>query len=283
MIDAKELPKLLEFIGAKDAETFEDVQKSVQENYIHKSDLKDNPEVKKLTQSVIGRASRKALDNIASGFSEAGIDFNKTEYEGKDVEEVTGSSVKKIVSHFQSKIQELETLAGKGNDEKVKELETTVTKYNQKIKEQGDLLKSLNEKYETESAKWQKDLKQKDLQVKLDRTFETIKWRSDADELKKKGFFAELNENFKFDLDETGNLEGFSLKTGERVQNPKVNGKFLTVPELLENFGKEKKIWAENPATPNRTGLFTPQKQENTPDSTTIVGGRQRTMASRRG
>lgn len=178
-----------------------------------------------------------------------GEDLTTEETEGKELPKIIDSVVPKFKKKIEDLTLEIESVKksiGEPN-EKIKELETErdswKTKYVEEKNTKAGLAKDFDAfklQAETKEKNLLKDFKVKD---KIEKEF---KWSSDADILRKEGYFKKFNEKYKIELDETGEPIPVD-QSGNRIPHPKRANDFMTLMELHQKEATELKVWEVNP------------------------------------
>jgi len=243
---AIEQKELLEYLGIDSVENLEDFRSKFEPVYVRKNSVKDD---KELHQSVVGKVIKAATQTIVQDLKSSGIEFEDGEVkEMKEIpiEQVFSKGMAKLKNHFASKIAELETKAGNGNDEKVKEVTTKFEKLQAKHDQEKALWEQTKGLFEQEKSGWVNEKKNIKLSSKVGDAFKSIKWKTGVSEIEKKGFLSLVNEKYKIDLDEKDELF-IADSQGQRIKHPKKNGEFKNINEVLEEEGKAANVWEGNP------------------------------------
>ena len=242
-IDQKEV---LEYLGIKDApENLEAFRKSFDASYIKKS-----PDVIKQDEELYGKLLGEKIGGVSTklrrGLKQIGIELSDPDVKDKKIEEIIEMGLKKASEHFGGKITELEGQVGKGNDEKVTELQKQLEKIQGKYTDLKGLHDNTMQEYETSKATWATEKKGIKKQVQFGEAIKGIKWKSGITDIEKKGFFATFDEEHTVDLDDKDTPEVFD-KSGKRIASGKESGKFVSLSEALENHGRKTGLWETNP------------------------------------
>lgn len=243
---AIEQKELFEYLGIKEMpETIDAFRKSFDQSYIKKS-----PEVIKQDEDLYPKLLAERTGSIETKFrrrlKDLGVDLPKTETADMKAEEVIELGMKKLETVYSGKISELESQAGKGNDEKVNELKTQLEKAQTKYGDTKGLLESVTKEYELFKAEADSKIKGVKRQVKFGDAVKSIKWKSGTDDLKKKGFFAAFDEEHIVDIGDDDEVIVMD-RNKKRLQSAKESGKFISLEEQLENFGRKLDVWETNP------------------------------------
>jgi len=131
---AIEIKELADYLGLKKVpEKLEDFTAEFEPAYIRKDKL---PEDKELLGTLfapkIGKMAGAAQTSVISELKKFGVEVTKDELKELPLEKLVEYGLQKAGNHFTAKITELESKAGTGGDEKVKEWETKFTKLQNK-------------------------------------------------------------------------------------------------------------------------------------------------------
>lgn len=178
-----------------------------------------------------------------------GEDLTEEETDKKELSKIIDSLAPKFKKKFEDLNIEIESVKKSISEpnEKIKELETErdsfKTKYSEEKKAREGALKEYNDfklQAETTQKNFVRDLKVKE---KIEKEF---KWSSDADKLRKDGYFKNFYEKYKVELDETGEPIPVDLN-GNRIPHHKTAGAFMSLMELHQKEATELKVWEVNP------------------------------------
>ena len=196
--------------------------------------FKDPALLSEFTGKTLGKITNRSLNVVKAN----GIELAKEEIEGKDIEDIFSVSLKKQADSFQAKIKELEENSTKGNDEKVKELETKYTTVVGKLKDYESLIKQKEQEFTAKETEFGTKLKGANLNFAKTQLWGSASFAPGTDQLKIKGFRADFDERFVIDLDENNN-PFIKNKEGKQIPNPNKHSEFLTPQDVL-NMEMEK-------------------------------------------
>lgn len=220
-----------------------DLKKSFEETYTHKKNV-DPDVVASITGQMAGKTTT-ALKKTAKAF---GVEIEKAEIEGKKLEEVSELFINRLGEKFGREIEDLKTKGGQGSEERIKELEAQANSFKLKYSEEKEAKDKLSQLLEEEKSNGQKSLLEyKRTERYNDHKSKSMKWASDVDDLKKRGFWSTFEEKYKPEYSDDDKDVIPVDKNGKRIPHPVTTGKFLSFPELMEKEGVENKVWAINP------------------------------------
>lgn len=235
-----------EYLGFKEMpESMEDFRKSFDQSYIKKSSevIKQDEE---FYGKLMGEKTGVITTKFKRGLKEAGIELSDSDIKDKKTEEVITLGLKKAHEFYSGKIAELESQAGKGNDELVTDLKNQLEKTKSKYNDTKGLLDTLTQEHEKFKADAASQIKGVKRQVKFGEALKSIKWKTGVKDIEKEGYFSTFDKEFKVDLDDNDNIEVFD-KSGKRVTSTKESGKFISLEEALEMHGRKVDVWETNP------------------------------------
>lgn len=247
-IEAKEV---LTYLGAPETlENIDDLANFVKKEYVRISLLEDHKsdEYKRVMPGLVGKITGTSMTKLNRSLKEYGAELTPEEVKDKPIEEVIEIGVKKLATLKENSINELKGQIGKGSEELVASWQEKLTKAEQKAKDFEDRLtvvqKQATDIQATAGAQfkeYKKNLKYKDL-------IASAKIKPTASELEKIGFVKHIEDNYKFDLTDGENeeLEIFT-KDGKRIPHEKVNGKFKTPAEVMDELVTKLGLAAGNP------------------------------------
>lgn len=244
-IEAKEI---LEYLNIPDVDKFEDLRSKFESDYIKKSLIKDDKEI---VSSIVGKVAGSTQSAALRELKARGIEVSSEDFKGLALEKVAELSISKVEDLYKAQLEEAKKNAG-GGDAALKTWEEKYSKLESKLNDTKSLLEASKKQWETDSQAWQQKEKDIKRQTKLTDVFKGIKWKTDVKEIEKKGFFATINEKYKDDLDENGELF-MTDATGQRIKHPKKNGEWKSPLEILEEEGRAQGIWATNPVAERGT------------------------------
>jgi hypothetical protein len=229
---AVEAKEVFEYLGikAEDIKDLDTFKATFEKDFIKQSNINEDSEpVKKLLGKTFGTLENE-IKKISKSFD---LDIDFEEVKDKKVTEKLKYAFEKYNDKKSEYIKDLETKAGQGNDEKIKELEKKYEKALQKSKDFESLLTNTKSEYENAQNKWTSEIKNVKLNVLTKDAFGKVKLKSDISEFEKKGYYSTISEKYNFDLDETENIIVKNSK-GERIPSSKTTGTFKTIDEILE-------------------------------------------------
>jgi len=245
---AVESKDILEYLGFKPEEinSIDDLKTSFDKTFIRTANLnEENPIVNKIMGRVFG-SQENELKRIAKQY-ELDIDFDSDDFKNnKKLIDKAGYVFSKFNEKNETAISEWKTKAGQGNDEKVKSLETKLTKLQREKADVDNLLNALKSEHEGLKKSSAEEVKNFKLDIKKSEQFGKLKLKSDLSEVERVGFDGIMSSKYVLDLDDDGNVIP-KTKSGERIPNPKSAGTFKSYLEVLEDEAREAKILQMNP------------------------------------
>lgn len=239
---AIETKDVLEYLGIEGVDKFEDFRAKFEPTFIKRSLIRED---KELVGQVVGRAIGSATTTLISDLKKIGIDISKDEVKEMPFENILQLGIKKLSDHYSGQINELKSKSPQ-DSEAIKEIQEKLQKTESKLHDTKSLLDQTKQKYDADMQSWQSQIKGVKLNTKVGDKYKSIKWKTGASEIEKKGFIATLNEKYKIDLDETE--EPFIMnQKGERIPHPKKNGEWKSIEEIFEEEGKAAGVWEGNP------------------------------------
>lgn len=277
-ITEKDALELINYLGVKPDEVKDvaELKNKFDTEFIRTSAITEDSEpVKKILGKTFGTLENE-IKKVAKEF-EVDVDFDTPELKDKKVKDKLKFFVSEFANKNKSIIDELTIKAGQGNDEKLKEYETKLTKEQQKRKDAENLLNSVKTEYEGFKEQSEKSIKGIKLNILKKDAFSKLKLRPDISEIEKKGFDSVIHEKYNFDIDENESVF-VTDKKGAKIPSTKVTGTFKTVTEILEEEAIAGKLALIN----GDGGKPKPQPITVTPPATPI-GAPQRKLAVRIG
>lgn len=210
----------------------EDFKTAVDAKFITLDEATKNPDIMK---KAVGSFGFEVNDALKKEFG-----LEKSEIKDLPTKEIVQFAAKKLMG----KIKELEDSAGKGVDEKVKELTGKIEKL-QGVANQykSDLDKTAGE-LETEKTNFSTKLKGFKVQNLMKDAKSKLAWSEQATEVSKRGFDAIISDKYVI---EVGDDDAVSIldKAGKKIPHPKKTGTYLGIDEVmdmeLESAGLKKK------------------------------------------
>lgn len=249
-----ELKDILSYQGIelKEDATIDDYKAAFDGVFVRLDQAAEHPDVKKAN---VGEATRKYATELKRTAKEHGIELSKEETE-MPVDELARLVTSKVQESNSSIIEELKSKAGKPS-EALEKITSDYEKLQAKLADEERVKAELAEKLtnkEKEFTTFEKNYKLNDNKKSLMSEAESF-LSSNADPLRKKGYFSTVNEKYKMDLDENGEFL-ITNEKGERIPDPSKHGAWLAPIEVLKNEAKELGIYKEidssklNPTTP---------------------------------
>lgn len=232
-----EINDLLSFFGA-DAEkikTIDDFKNHfVSSGFIKKSEVIKDPDI--LSQ-VTGKRMGSIETIIKRTAKDAGIELDRDEIEGKQVEEIIpilGNKFKQIIEEKESAL--------KGGNDVVNKYEEKLKRYKTDYEQYKEMAERLNNEKEDIKKNSIKQLHNYIKDTAKAKALSSIKFGDTVDELKKKGFISMLDELYELEVGEENDVYPVDKKTKKRIENPNKAGEFLSVDELFSLEAEKNKL-----------------------------------------
>lgn len=164
-----------------------------------------------------------------------GIEFDEGELTGKKLPEIMQVALTKQKTGYSAQIDELKQ--NKPDTEAVKKWEEKYNKQGASLNEYKSLSTQRAGEIEKMKADQETFIKTQKIKVHKEGAFNSVEYSNQADKLRLKGFRMEMDETYKPETDEDGNI--FPTKDGKRIANEKKKDTFLTYQELI-NFEADK-------------------------------------------
>jgi len=241
MIDIKQLN---EFAGTN-AENLDQFKEQFQSKFVLKENAPKDPEI---VEQISGRVLGSEMTNLKRMFKQEGIEFSEDEFKSiKKNEEMVSLALNKIKGSYVNQFEDLKKLSSSGIDEKIKEFQDKIAKIEKEKNDIKSAWKSTADEYEKYKVDVASNIKNKEIQFRVSKAKESLKFRQKINEAEKAGFESILNSRLAFDLDEsTGNLITMS-KSGERIKSKIKAGDFMTAEEAIQEIVNELGLGETNP------------------------------------
>lgn len=262
-MEVKELLALLD-IEIGDEATLEHAKDAIHDKFVSRAIAHEDADIRK---KIMGRELGVLERNIKKGLKHLGFeeldDFNLKAFESDDpdVNPLYG-----VRSHYQQQIDKLKEEGGKGNSEKVKQLEEQLIKVNTDAKSYKEMLDAAKQEYSTLQENVEQEKKSWMINQSYQDAFKKHKLSDTVDEYKLKGFESVIKEKYKFDLDD--NRVVVYNSDGERVKN-KNKSDFASLEEVLGQELESANMLKKNNQDPERKQFTARQSSEPAPDSKT--------------
>lgn len=251
----KELLSVFDLPEEMAEKPIDDIKTAFHEKWVNRSLADSDPEIRtKITGKVLGSIQTLATREFGLEASEV-KDLKKVE----DFITLGASKYKKQLEEAQEAVKN-----GGGDTAKWQEKVDKLKGESKQYKDMADQLKTTLEEKETE---WTGKLKSTKLDYAVGALKSKLPYSDEFDDLRKKGFEAHINENYKFDFNETDELI-VTNKKGELVVNESKNGHFS--PEDLLKTELKKHNGLKIPGTETRR--TTPTGRTPAPETKPVAG-----------
>lgn len=247
------LNDLLKYLGidpekAKDLDSF---KTEFQSNYYNKKTFEDqkSPEFRELFPKMIGKFAGKNTSKIQSKLKSLGVELKDEEIKDKDFEDILDIGITKLHSELDGKMKTMQADGSKNTDQRVKDLEESLSKLKTKNDDLSEMLKTTKGTLEQKELSFVTEKKNWDLNKNKSDLFKSIKYNDKVkkEPLLQKGFLSEVEETLSFDIDDKGSFVAHEKKTGKLIPNKGKNGEFLSPEEAIVQLGIEKGVIELNP------------------------------------
>ena len=260
-IEAKDILNYLGIDG--EINSIEDFKSKHNTKFMTLETAKQNDE---LVNSIVGHRIGELETKLWKGVKELGIDVDKKQFEGKRVNEYAEDLFGRIKESYGSKIEELESKASNaGNSEREAELEKELGKYQKKYTDLQELHEGFKNESQTKLSDYETKLKTYKVNHQLKSVMDNLKLK-EMDPFQKKGFMAEINERFKFDVNDNDELEVYDRKTDKPIQSKEKAGAFAKPFDALKDFAVENEFWQKNPHEKRQNGSMFINREQKPPE-----------------
>lgn len=261
----------LEVLGFADLSKFDDAdsfKEAVEKDWVKKSTAGNDKEVRDQVLGKVNRVARKRLGELAS---ELGVELDAAILDSGDPVDI----VPLITKGAKGKFGDIEELRKKAESALPAD---TIKVWEDKLGEAEKKVKT----FQSAATDWQKkhdDLLQtvqtKERTSKIEAVWKEalggVQFHQGVDDLKRKGFVADLKDRFRIEMDENGNP--YTADTaGQPVKHPKKASELWSLAEIVKEEAKKNKLTADSPHagkvvdTKPRTIAFGQQPPAQDPD-----------------
>jgi hypothetical protein len=191
---------------------------------------------KDLMSKVVGASVGGAKRSIIREAKQAGIEMTEDELAGKNMNEIIDFALPKIFTPLSEKLKTLSESAGKGDDVKVKEVQTAFDAYKAKAEPIITGYEALKTEHETFKQTVETEKVTGKIKAYKETALNDFKWAAGADQYTKKGFISEVESKVKFALDEKGEVWPVD-ESGNKFKDTSKAGAFKTFAQILEEEG----------------------------------------------
>ncbi len=179
---------------------------------------------------IIGEINGPFVHKMKKIANENGIEFDEGELKDKVIPDIFMLAIEKQKGSFASQIEELKT--NKPPDEALKKWEDKYNKQTESLKEFKSLATQRATEIEKMKAEQENFIKTQKVKAHKDSAFSSVPLSNTASKFEIKGFRSMIEETYKPDFDEDGNI--FPTKDGKRIPNEKKKDTFLSYQELIK-------------------------------------------------
>lgn len=243
-----ELQEVLTLLGipSEKATTIDALKSEFEKEFVRIKNLTVDSEAIK---PIVGKILNEVNTNIKAAVKpfDAGIDFESDEWKNADTKTRVKMTFDKIAGKHKTIVDDLTTKASQNNDQKVKDLEESLRKANEKYGElegkHGVVVNEYSEfKNNTLTA-----AKNNTLNGLLKGAKENVKFIAGVTKVQMLGFDQSLATKYDFDLDESGKSVVVKDKaTGKPIPSKKVANESKKLDEILEDEAIELELFEAN-------------------------------------
>lgn len=257
-----EAKELLDFLGVE-ADSLDTFKEKFQGKYFTEKQVHSD---KTLLSKFTGKTVQKMKQNILNKFREQDVPFTQSEFDDMELEEVVMTMDARKQEKMDGVMNELKGQVGKSGEEAIKPWQEKVSKLELSLSDEKKAKTEIFNQLEENKKSFEGKIKdtriqyfKKDLLTSLEYDSEAIK-----DPLKKKGWEAHVESNFKFDFDEEDKPIILD-KTGSKIKNPKKADEWLSPKEVLQSeadtlgLTKKNQQGGQRAFTQQSPGVTTPQ------------------------
>lgn len=223
--------ELLDFLGIE-ATNLDEFKAGFSKKYYTEKQIHDD---KELLGKFTGKTLKRIKQAILNKAREKEIPFTQAEFDSVDtIEDVFDSLAAKQAETFTTKLTDLQSQVGKGDEEKIKSFTEKIGKYEQSLLDEKKAKQEIASQFETFKKETEGKIKstridyfRKDLMSSIPYDVNQMK-----DPLKAKGWESHVAENFRFDFDEHDQPVILD-KTGSKIKNPKKADEWLSPKDVL--------------------------------------------------
>ena len=239
-----ELKDVFEYMGfEKEPENIDQFKEAVKSNWTLKKEASKDDSIR---NEVIGSTFKHTGQNIRKWLNENySLEIPNSELDNKKLEDVVFDNVGKIVTNYETKIKDLEAQITTPN-EALKDFETKNLNLEKRLKEAKDAQKAIETEYTQFKESKQNELKNYKIDVLKKDIFSKIKFSNDVTDVAKIGYNTLIESKYNIDFDEQGEAIIVDKKSGQRLPNEKVAGKYKTPFEVFEQEAISNKFVATN-------------------------------------
>lgn len=238
--------------------TVDDFHTAVDETFIRRDAAEKDPDI-------VGKVTGKTLGAIQVNYLRElkglGVELAPDEIKDKKVSDIQKLGLQKLHDLHSNEKEELKKTAGKGNDEKVVELENKYKAFEKKYNDLDSLHKTTLTEFSTFKEQKESQEKAGKVGAHMDKSYGSIKWSATLKDTEHEGLKAIMNKNFIVDLDDKGE-EIFTDKQGNRIKSTKTTGAFKTYAEQLEEEADKRGMIQKN-NTRTGPGAFQSARTDN--------------------
>lgn len=285
---AIELKEVLTYLGVPETvQSIDELSGVIKKDFVRISLLEDHKsdEYKRIMPGLVGKITGTSMTRLNRTLKELGAELTPEEVKEKPIEEVIEIGVKKLASLKEAAISDLKSQVGKGNEDLVKQWNEKLSKAEQKAADYESRLTQVQKQAEEIQNNASKQFKEFKKNLKYKDLISSAKLKTNASELEKAGFVKYMEDNYSFDLTDgdSEELEIFT-KDGKRIPHEKVNGKFKTPSEVIDELAVKLNMTDKNPhgQKPTKPLPFKIVQENNQQNQKGIVESR-RFVNTRRG
>lgn len=240
-----EQKEIFEYLGVKesDIKTIDDFKTAFDKTFIRHSSIDGENEMVKREVGKFFTTLDSETKKLAKAHNvELGDDYKALKFINEKVDYI----LKKKDESYGTQITELKSQVGKNSDDVVKSWETKFNKLQNKFTETEGLLDNVKTEYEGFKVKSTNDIKSVKLSTHISKELESLKLKPTITAIERKGFMAEINDKYSFDLDENDKLFVIEKATNKRPLSTKTAGEFKSPFDVLTDEAQLAKVLLDN-------------------------------------
>lgn len=243
-----------------EADTVEKFNEQFNKRFILRDAAPKDPEIRK---TVSGSLLGSTMTNLYKKAKDEGVDF--TEDEKKEIqknEDLFEAVLKKMRGQHVNQIDELKTKIGKGDDERLKQLEADLEKERKRASDLDAARQTAISNHELYKTETEQRIKASRIEQLRAKEWDGVKVKATLTEVEKMGLQAAIQARLKFELNDKEELEVFT-PTGERIMNKNTAGAFEGPKGAMQQIVDELGLSEINP----RGGQPAPSGANYTPSA----------------
>jgi hypothetical protein len=210
--------------------------------------------------TALGELNGKVSHAIKKGFKDIGVEIDPSELKDKNLTDLPSIFASKVKTMF----GELESAKGLTAEQAEAKFKGDLDKYKKQLEDLSGLHEGTKNEFNQFKESVISEKRTGKIQGEFENVLKGLKFSEAASALAVKGFKADLNETFKFDLSEEGNPIVRDIK-GELIKSKVKSGEPATYEEVIKAKFEESKLGAviDSKKVPNFATTYTPPIGQN--------------------